>query len=111
MTTPVYMQGQAEEKTMAFVMPESMKLEDVPTPSNAEVTVRQIEAGHFGVYKFSGVRTDQLEADSTNKVKVWLQQLSEKFDTHQTPLFGYFDPPWTPGFARRNEVMIRLMRK
>jgi len=24
------------------------------------------------------------------------------------PIFGYFDPPWTPPFARRNEVMLRL---
>jgi len=22
-------------------------------------------------------------------------------------MFGYFDPPWTPAFLRRNEVMIR----
>jgi hypothetical protein len=23
------------------------------------------------------------------------------------PVYGYFDPPWTPGFLRRNEVMLR----
>jgi hypothetical protein len=23
------------------------------------------------------------------------------------PVFAYFDPPWTPGFLRRNEVMLR----
>jgi hypothetical protein len=22
------------------------------------------------------------------------------------PVFAYYDPPWTPGFMRRNEVMI-----
>jgi hypothetical protein len=24
------------------------------------------------------------------------------------PLFGYFDPPWTPSFLRRNEVMLSV---
>ena len=23
------------------------------------------------------------------------------------PVYGYFDPPWIPGFLRRNEVMLR----
>jgi len=23
------------------------------------------------------------------------------------PVYGYFDPPWTPTFLRRNEVMLR----
>jgi hypothetical protein len=23
------------------------------------------------------------------------------------PVYAYFDPPWTPGFLRRNEVMLR----
>jgi hypothetical protein len=23
------------------------------------------------------------------------------------PVFAYFDPPWTPGFLRRNEVMLQ----
>ena len=22
--------------------------------------------------------------------------------------YGYFDPPWTPSFLRRNEVMLRI---
>jgi len=22
-------------------------------------------------------------------------------------VYGYFDPPWTPAFLRRNEVMLR----
>jgi hypothetical protein len=23
-------------------------------------------------------------------------------------LYGYFDPPWTPAFLRRNEAMLRI---
>jgi hypothetical protein len=24
------------------------------------------------------------------------------------PVFAYYDPPWTPAFLRRNEVMFRI---
>jgi hypothetical protein len=24
------------------------------------------------------------------------------------PVYGYFDPPWTPSMFRRNEVMLRI---
>ena len=24
------------------------------------------------------------------------------------PVYGYFDPPWTPPFLRRNEVMLQI---
>ncbi|NDG73532.1 MAG: heme-binding protein, partial [Proteobacteria bacterium] len=29
----------------------------------------------------------------------------------ELPIYGYFDPPWTPSFLRRNEVMLRLTPK
>jgi hypothetical protein len=25
-----------------------------------------------------------------------------------SPVYGYFDPPWTPAFLRRNEVMLQI---
>ena len=41
MTTPVFMTGRSENETkMSFVMPADMSLDDVPQPSNGEVTVR-----------------------------------------------------------------------
>jgi hypothetical protein len=32
---------------------------------------------------------------------------AERVSSLAEPMFGYFDPPWTPAFLRRNEVMIR----
>ena len=64
MTTPVYMQTSTEERTMAFVMPANMKMEEVPMPTNGQVYKRQIEEGRFAVLRFSGSRTDQLEQNT-----------------------------------------------
>jgi hypothetical protein len=32
---------------------------------------------------------------------------AQKLNVLSPPVYGYFDPPWTPGFMRRNEVMLR----
>ena len=93
---------------MAFVMPAKMSEHDIPMPSNAEVRKTKIEQGRFAVFRFSGVRTDNLEHDSLKSLHEWCAKIGEKPVQEQTPIFGYFDPPWTPGFARRNEVMLRL---
>ena len=107
MTTPVYMQGEDEQRTMAFVMPSKMR--DVPLPTNEDVKVTKIEAGRFATFRFNGSRTDALERQAVQKLKDWLSYRKDvSYDPEQTPVFGYFDPPFTPGYFRRNEVMLRL---
>jgi hypothetical protein len=39
------------------------------------------------------------------RLQGWLER--ERLPALAGPVFGYFDPPWTPGFLRRNEVMLR----
>lgn len=102
MTTPVYMTADS----MAFVMPEKMPADQVPQPSSREVTVGSIPAGTFAVLRFGGRRSAATESDAVARLTAWLQR--EKLTPTGDPLFGYFDPPWTPVFLRRNEVMLRL---
>jgi hypothetical protein len=69
------------------------------------VKVRTFDAGRFAVYRFGGKRNLKKEARAIGKLKSWLE--SERLSCVSEPLFGYFDPLWTPAFLRRNEVMIR----
>jgi len=39
------------------------------------------------------------------KLKAWMS--GENLSVLSPPVYGYFDPPWTPAFLRRNEVMLR----
>jgi len=36
-----------------------------------------------------------------------LGRVSKALGVLPPPVYGYFDPPWTPAFLRRNEVMLR----
>jgi DNA gyrase inhibitor GyrI len=106
MTTPVFMSGENTNATMAFVMPASMKTAEVPKPSDGSVTVRELVAGRFAVLRFSGGRNAQNEAESLEKLRAWMEQ--EGLKELSLPIYGFFDPPWTPAFLRRNEVMARV---
>jgi DNA gyrase inhibitor GyrI len=106
MTTPVFMSGNGSNATMAFVLPVKMNLSDVPKPTDGAVRVRELPAGRFAVLRFSGGRNAGNEAEALTRLRDWLAQ--EKLSGTASPVYGYFDPPWTPGFMRRNEVMLQI---
>jgi DNA gyrase inhibitor GyrI len=105
MTTPVFMSGGGTNEAMAFVMPAKLKAGDVPKPADEQVRVRELEAGRFAVLRYSGGRDLDKEAQSLERLRTWMKM--EGLKELSPPLYGYFDPPWTPGFLRRNEVMLR----
>jgi DNA gyrase inhibitor GyrI len=90
---------------MAFVMPAKLKAGEVPKPTDDTVKVRELAAGRFAVLRFRGGRNAGNEAESLAKLKAWME--TERLSVLSPPVYAYFDPPWTPGFLRRNEVMIR----
>ena len=109
MTTPVFMSGSATNATMAFVLPAKLKTGEVPKPADGAVTVRELAAGRFAVLRFSGGRNAKKEAESLARLQAWME--TEKLGVLSPPVYGYFDPPWTPAFLRRNEVMLRTDRE
>jgi hypothetical protein len=78
---------------------------EVPRPSDGSVSVRELEAGRFAVLRYSGGRSQTNEAESLERLRAWMK--AQKLNELSAPVYGYFDPPWTPAFLRRNEVMLR----
>ncbi len=105
MTTPVFMSGSNSNATMAFVLPAKLKGGGTPKPTDGAVKVRELEAGRFAVLRYSGGRNAKNEAESLSRLKDWM--VEEGLSVLSPPVYAYFDPPWTPGFLRRNEVMLR----
>jgi hypothetical protein len=104
MTTPVFMSSHETNRAMAFVMPSGEKLGQVPKPKDTIVTIREVAAGRYAVLRYSGGRNTEKEADAERRLKSWME--AERLPVKPPPVFGYFDPPWTPTFLRRNEVML-----
>jgi len=106
MTTPVFMSGGDTNAKMAFVMPVNMKTGKVPKPSDPSVTVGELPAGRFAVLRYSGGRSAKNEAEALEQLRAWMKR--EGLKEFSFPVYAYFDPPWTPAFLRRNEVMARI---
>ena len=106
MTAPVLIDTTKDKKTMSFIMPKKAVEKGVPKPSGETVTLGKVGAARLAVLRFDGGRTAENEKAAIEKLKAWLD--AERLAAKGSPTFAYYDPPWTPTFMRRNEVMIRI---
>ena len=101
MTTPVFM----VDGKMAFVVPEKHKAA-TPAPASAQVAVDTMKAQRVAVLRFNGSRTKDSEPQALEKLRAWMKQ--NQLKEAGAPFSAYYDPPWTPGFMRRNEVLVPI---
>ena len=106
MTTPVFISGAETNQKMAFVLPAEFSAGQAPRPAGGAVVVRQVPAGRFAVLRFRGARGARQEAEALRRLTAWMT--AQRLAVLSPPVYGYFDPPWTPGWFRRNEVMLRV---
>ena len=107
MTTPVAAAKLNNETyVIAFSMPSSYSLEDLPLPNNKEVSIKKISSHEAVVIRFSGYTTEAKIEKMTNELKKWAKQ--KQLILAGEPTVLRYDPPWKPGFIRRNEVSIDI---
>ena len=107
MTTPVFMDGTEEAKgQMGFVIPKEVVIAGVPEPASSDVSIRKREGGRFAVIRFSGRLNAKKAKDAEQKLRKWIEAKGLKGQT-ESESAGY-DPPFTPGPLRRNEILVRL---
>ena len=113
MTTPVFMENDKEESAvqMGFLMPKDIAGGGVPAPTGEGVDVRKRVGGRFAVLRFSGQLTTKSAKESEAKLRTWMATkglvADDSVESSGVETAGY-DPPFTPGPLRRNEVLIRL---
>jgi hypothetical protein len=108
MTTPVFMDAEAGETQvqMGFVIPKKVTEQRIPTPSNDDVRIRKRFGGRFAVIRFSGRIKGESYENGENRLRNWMNDRGLVGDGDAE--FAGYDPPWTPGPLRRNEILIRL---
>ncbi|MEO1065808.1 MAG: heme-binding protein [Pseudomonadota bacterium] len=106
MTAPVTQQRDAGSWSIQFIMPDEYALDDLPTPGNADVSLREIPGMTRAAIRFSGVATDDLIAEKEAALREWLS--GKSWSITGEPIYAYYNDPFTPGFLRRNEVLFDL---
>lgn len=103
MTAPVISAGDS----FSFAMPSSFSVATTPRPVDARSVVEEMPARLVAVVRFSGLATDRA-------VDARRRQLLDTLDKHEIryrgePFLMRYNPPFTPGFMRRNEIGVELM--
>lgn len=108
MTTPVFMQRDAADVpgVMSFVIPKEVAEQGAPKPVGEGVQLQQRQGGRFAVLRFAGRMNGESLAKAEASLREWMAK-RELVGEAKAECAGY-DPPWTPGPLRRNEVLIRL---
>jgi hypothetical protein len=92
---------------MGFVIPKEVAAEGVPEPKGEGVKIRKRAGGRFAVIRFSGRLDSRVAKEQEAKLREWMQTRGLEGGSNAEAA-GY-DPPFTPGPLRRNEVLIRLI--
>jgi len=105
MTTPVLMTG-TESGVMSFIVPKNVAQQGVPMPSNPDVMISTKPPARYAVCCFSGPSKPEPSEAASKKLLAWA--VAKNLPATGSPIYAYYNPPWTPGFMRRNEVLLRL---
>jgi effector-binding domain-containing protein len=89
---------------MSFVVPSEVAKKGAPAPAAGDVKVETLPAGRWAVYRFSGRADAAMEKEALDKLRTWMA--GRKLTATGSAITAFFDPPWTPGPMRRNEVML-----
>lgn len=111
MTSPVVQRpGDAADGSpswkVRFILPSRLKPGEPPVPKDPRVTIREEPATTYAVLRFRG-RTGE------ERVSAKLEELRARMSEAglsgiDEPTYAYYDPPWTPPFLRRNEILIEV---
>lgn len=112
MTTPVISRQMEKggKWQMAFVMPAKYG-DDLPLPVDDSVKIRRVPPKMIAVSTFSGYVTDEGVKRRERKLRSALgkdKKVSVK-ESAQAEV-SQFNPPFTPPFMRRNEVMLEVVQ-
>jgi SOUL heme-binding protein len=106
MTAPVSQAPGSGGWTVAFIMPRGSRLDDMPTPLDGLVILRAQPQRRVAALRFSGLATQASLDRHAAKLR---ETLAARGETALGPVtYAFYDPPWTPPWTRRNEVMIEV---
>lgn len=106
MTTPVINEMAEETATTEFVMPKEFRRKDLPLPRSSNIIFKEIPAKIVLSISFNGtVRQDRIEFYE----KLMLDYARKhNLETQGTVRLARYNPPFIPGFLKRNELHIDL---
>lgn len=105
MTAPIEQRKDAQKNWLiAFNMPASYKITDLPSPKNPRILLKQIERQKRAALVFSGFCTEKKVAQNTSLLLELIEQ--HGYSPSGPCILARYDPPWTLPCFRHNELLF-----
>lgn len=104
MTTPVKQQQTKGGWIVSFTMPNGYTMETLPDPENPDVRLRQIPARRMASVQYSGTWRKENYLQYLKELESWIDD--NDLMILGEPIWARYNPPFTPWFLRRNEILI-----
>lgn len=102
MTSPVF----SDSGSMSFMVPSEYDAETVPEPTDERVAISKVPERVVATVRFKGFAWKESVRRQTEKLLAWLE--SEGIEPRGAPFLMQYNPPYVPGFLRRNEVGVEI---
>ncbi|GAA3691190.1 heme-binding protein [Arthrobacter ginkgonis] len=107
MTAPVAQRGAADGGyTVAFVLPVGLRQDTAPVPTDGRVRIRDVPETLAAVRRYRGGWSQESYERHLGHLRAALAR--DGVQTVGAPRFDRFNPPFTPRFLRRNEVVLDI---
>ena len=106
MTAPVQTAGSPAAWTVGFVMPSRYRMDTLPRPNDPTIRLREVPARQVAALRFSG-RWNPVRFAERQQVLMRDLEAAGLAPVGE-PWSAQYNPPWIPGFLRRNEVLVEV---
>ena len=106
MTLPIEQTMAADGWRVSLKVPSRYARDEVPLPNDARVTIREVPARLMAVIRHSGRWTQENFTSQMDKLTRTIE--AQSVESVGDMEMAFYNPPITPPFLRRNEVMVEV---
>ncbi len=106
MTAPVTARADGSAQVISFVMPSGYTLATLPTPNDSRIQLVPVPEQKMAALTFSWYRTDGRFEKMQKQLLADLAR--DNITIIGTPIYAGYNPPWTPPWMNRNEIMVQI---
>lgn len=106
MTVPVINEMSPSKMTTAFVMPKAYALTDLPEPGGRRLKLKEVPKRQVAAITFSGNVSTMRIQEKKNELLDWID--TKGWVGIGSIELARYNPPFIPGFLKKNELWIEV---
>jgi len=94
------------ERVVSFIMPQQYTLATLPTPNDRRIEIVEVPAHKSAVLRYTWNTTAERVEQKKSELLSYIKR--DGLVSIGVPRGARYDPPWTPPFMMRNEVLVDI---